>query len=167
MPQLDFSIFPSQFFWLAISFFLMLFIFSRFIIPKTGEMINLRKAKIDEYLEKAAALKVKVEKTLDKYNQALKKATDAANASLAETKEEMDTMIERRQAELAADLKKRVAESEAKIAASKAKALKQLEPAAAELAQDVLRKLGFEDIKAADVAQVLQQMKENQDANGR
>lgn len=161
MPQLDFSIFPSQFFWLAISFFTMLFIFSRFIIPKTGEMINLRKAKIDEYLEKAAALKVKVEKTLDKYNQALKKATDEANASLVETKEEMDAMIERRQTELAADLKKQIAESEAKIGAGKEKALKQLEPLAAELTQEVLHKLGFKDVKTADIAQALQQVKED------
>ena len=62
MPQLDFSVFPSQLFWLCITFFAMLFIMSRFIIPKTAEMINLRKEKIDGYLEKAAELKEKVEK---------------------------------------------------------------------------------------------------------
>lgn len=161
MPQLDFSIFPSQFFWLAISFFLMLFIFSRFIIPKTGEMINLRKAKIDEYLEKAAALKIKVEKTLDKYNQALKKATDEANASIQSTRQEMDAMVERRQAELAADLKRQIEDGEAKIRTAREKALKQLEPAAAELAQEVLKKFGFANIKNADVAKVLERIKED------
>lgn len=161
MPQLDFSIFPSQFFWLAVSFFLMLFIFSRFIIPKTGEMINLRKAKIDEYLEKAATLKIKVEKTLDKYNQALKKATDEANASLLSTRQEMDAMVERRQAELAADLKRQIEDGESKIRTAKEKALKQLEPAAAELAQDILVKLGFTNIKSADVAKALDRMKED------
>ena len=64
MPQLDFSIFPSQFFWLAVSFFIMLFLFSKFIIPKTAEMINLRKEKIDDYLQKADELKNKVKKTI-------------------------------------------------------------------------------------------------------
>ena len=44
MPQLDFSVFPSQLFWLAVSFFTMLFVMSKFIIPKTAEMIDLRKA---------------------------------------------------------------------------------------------------------------------------
>ena len=161
MPQLDFSIFPSQFFWLTISFFLMLFIFSRFIIPKTGEMINLRKAKIDEYLEKAASLKVKIEKTLDKYTQALKKATDEANASLQETRRETDAMIERRQAELAADLKRQIEDGEGKIKAAKEKALKQLEPVAEELAQEVLKKLGFTDIKSADIAKALDRIREN------
>lgn len=161
MPQLDFSIFPSQFFWLAISFFLMLFIFSRFIIPKTGEMINLRKAKIDEYLEKAAALKIKVEKTLEKYNQALKKATDEANASIQSTRQEMDAMIERRQAELAADLKKQIEDGEAKINTAREKALRQLEPVAADLAQEVLKKLGFTNIKNSDVTKVLNRIKED------
>lgn len=161
MPQLDFSIFPSQFFWLAISFFLMLFIFSRFIIPKTGEMINLRKAKIDEYLEKAAALKIKVEKTLEKYNQALKKATDEANASIQSTRQEMDAMIERRQAELTADLKKQIEDGEAKINTAREKALRQLEPVAADLAQEVLKKLGFTNIKNSDVTKVLNRIKED------
>ena len=63
MPQLDFSVFPSQLFWLCISFFTMLFIMSKFIIPRTAEMISLRKAKIDADIEEAAKLKQKVEKT--------------------------------------------------------------------------------------------------------
>ena len=60
MPQLDFSIFPSPFFWLCVSFFLMLFIMSKFIIPKTAERINLRKAKIDDDLAVDEELKKKV-----------------------------------------------------------------------------------------------------------
>ena len=60
MPQLDFSVFPSQLFWLAVSFFTMLFVMSKFIIPKTAEMIDLRKAKIDDDLEKADEIKQQV-----------------------------------------------------------------------------------------------------------
>ena len=100
MPQLDFSVFPSQLFWLCITFFTMLFIMSKFIIPKTAEMINLRKEKIDGYLQKAAELKEKVEETLDKYNKALQKATEEANQSLQKTQQELDASIERKQAEL-------------------------------------------------------------------
>ena len=52
MPQLDFSIFPSQFFWLCVCFFSMLFIMSKIIIPRIAEMIELRREKIDGNLEK-------------------------------------------------------------------------------------------------------------------
>lgn len=161
MPQLDFSIFPSQFFWLCVSFFLMLFIMSRFIIPKTAEMINLRKAKIDADLEAAAELKKKVEKTLEKYNLALKKATDEANASLQKTREDLADTIERRQAELSAELNREIVAGEKKIDAAKQKALDGIEDMAAELAPLVLQKLGVVKVSAKEIQTALQSGKEN------
>ena len=104
MPQLDFSVFPSQLFWLLISFFSMLFIMSRFIIPKTAEMINLRKEKIDGDLQKAAEIKQQVEKALEKYHAALKEATDKAQISLQKNRDELGEMINRKQEDLAAKL---------------------------------------------------------------
>lgn len=160
MPQLDFSIFPSQFFWLCVSFFLMLFIMSKFIIPRTAEMINLRKAKIDADLEAAAALKQKVEQTLEKYNQALKAASDEANASLQKTREELNSTIERRQAELAQELNREIAAGEKKIAAAKQKALAEVEIMAAELAPQVLKKLGFAKVSAKDIQAALKMTEE-------
>ncbi len=161
MPQLDFSIFPSQFFWLCVSFFLMLFIMSKFIIPKTAEMINLRKAKIDADLEAAAELKKKVEKTLEKYNQALKKATDEANASLQKTRDDLADTIERRQSELSAELNREIAAGEKKIDAAKQKALAGIEDMAAELAPLVLQKLGVAKVSAKEIQTALKSGKEN------
>lgn len=160
MPQLDFSIFPSQFFWLCVSFFLMLFIMSKFIIPKTAEMINLRKAKIDADLAAAEELKQKVEKTLEKYNQALKKASDEANASLQKTREELNTTIERRQQELAQELNAEIAAGEKKIAAAKQKALGNVEAMVAELTPLVLKKIGFAKVSAKEIQTALK-MTEN------
>ena len=161
MPQLDFSIFPSQFFWLCVSFFLMLFIMSKFIIPKTAEMINLRKAKIDADLEAAAELKKKVEKTLEKYNLALKKATDEANVSLQKTREDLADTIERRQAELSAELNREIVAGEKKINAAKQKALDGIEDMAAELAPLVLQKLGVVKVSTKEIQTALQSGKEN------
>ena len=155
MPQLDFSVFPSQLFWLCISFFTMLFIMSKFIIPRTAEMINLRKAKIDADLEEAAKLKQKVEKTLEKYNKALKKASDDANASLLKTKEELNQTIERRQSDLSAELKQQITEGEKKIAASKKKAIAEVESAVTELAPHILQKLGLPKVSAKELQEAL------------
>ncbi len=155
MPQLDFSIFPSQFFWLCVSFFLMLFIMSKFIIPKTAEMINLRKAKIDADLAAAEELKQKVEKTLEKYNQALKKASDEANASLQKTREELNTTIERRQQELAQELNAEIAAGEKKIAAAKQKALENVEAMVEELTPMEQKKIGFAKVSAKEIQTAL------------
>lgn len=161
MPQLDFSVFPSQLFWLAVSFFVMLFIMSKFIIPKTAEMIELRKAKIDDDLEKADEIKQHVEETLEKYNKALQEANAKANLSLQKTKDELNETISRRQAELSSKLKEEIAEGEEKIAAAKEKAMVKVEEASAELAVEVLNKLGFGGIKVKDAAAALQALKRN------
>lgn len=161
MPQLDFSVFPSQLFWLTISFFLMLFIFSKFIIPKTSEMINLRKEKIDGDLEKAAEIKEKVEKALDRYNQALREATAKAQVSLQKTKDELNDTISRRQEDLGARLKTEIEASEKKIAVAKDKVLQKVEEVSCELAVDVLHKIGLTEVKLKDTAAAFKQIKKD------
>ena len=160
MPQLDFSVFPSQLFWLALSFFTMLFIMSKFIIPKTAEMIDLRKAKIDSDLEKADEIKQHVEETLQKYNNALQEASAKANVSLQRTKEELNETISRRQAELYARLKADIEAGEKKIDASKAQAMVKVEENAAVLAVEVLKKLGFGGVKVKDAANAVKALDE-------
>ena len=54
MPQLDTSTFTSQLFWLVVCFFSMMFIMSKFIIPKIADIMEQRQRKIDGYLNKAA-----------------------------------------------------------------------------------------------------------------
>ena len=151
MPQLDFSVFPSQFFWLTICFFSLLFIMSKFIIPKTGEMINLRKEKIDSELDKAAALKEQVEAGIARYEQALREANQKASVALQKTKDELNETVNRKQSDLAARLNVEVAEGEKKIAAAKVKAMQKVEEMSAGLVVDVLNKIGLNGIKE-DVA---------------
>ena len=159
MPQLDFSVFPSQLFWLVVSFLTMLFIFSKFIIPKTAEMINLRKAKIDGDLEKAAAIKQQVEQALEKYNHALAEASAKAQVSLQKTKDELNDLILRRQEDLNARLKVEIESGEKKVELAKERALQKVEDASAELAVEVLKKLGFGGVKVKDAAAALKALK--------
>jgi F-type H+-transporting ATPase subunit b len=159
MPQLDFSVFPSQLFWLLLSFFSMLFIMSKFIIPKTAEMINLRKEKVEGDLAKAAEIRQKMEKSLIKYNQALQQATMKANESLQKTRDELNDTINSRQADLDARLRTEVEVGEKRISASKKKTLCQIEEVSAELAIDVLHSLGFVGIKTKDALNALEAMK--------
>ena len=162
MPQLDFSVFPSQFFWLVINFVLMLIIMSRFIIPKTAEMINLRKEKIDGDLEKAAEIKKQVEATIEKYNEALASANSKAKISLQKNRDELKETINRRQADLITRLNAEIEAGEEKIANSKAKALQKIEEASADLAVEVLGKLGFSGIKVKDAKNALECIKKEQ-----
>ena len=162
MPQLDFSVFPSQFFWLLVNFLLMLFIMRKFIIPKTAEMINLRKEKIDSDIEKAKEIKQKAEVMVNNYNQALQKANAKANLTLQENRDELNELISRRQEDLLARLNDEIKNGEEKIANSKLKALQKIEDVSAELAVDILGKLGFGGIKMKDAKNTLTSLKKEQ-----
>lgn len=151
MPQLDFSIFPSQLFWLSISFFTMLLIMSKLIIPRIAEMIELRREKIEGNLEKAAEIKGEAEKSLEKYRKALQDATNDANQSLQKTQQELQAMIERKQDDLSSKLAAQIAEGEKKILNSKNKVLQQVDDISVEIALEIMKKLNLKDFKAQDL----------------
>lgn len=160
MPQLDFSVFPSQFFWLTICFFTLLFIMSKFIIPKTGEMINLRREKIDGELAKAAELKKQVEDGIARYENAVREASQKANLELQKTKDELNDTVARKQSDLTARLNVEIQQGEQRIAAAKSKALQKVEDVAADLAVDVLAKIGFSGVSLAKAQKALDSIKE-------
>ena len=70
MPQLDFSTFSSQSFWLVVSFGLMWLIMAKMIVPKITDILNQRQRKIDDYLNAAGEFKQAAEAALEKYRQA-------------------------------------------------------------------------------------------------
>ena len=150
MPQLDTSTFTSQLFWLVVCFFSMMFIMSKFIIPKIADIMEQRQRKIDGYLNKAADLKKQAEAALRKYQKALA-ATEKADKSLADTKDEMNRLISDKQSELEARLQKKIKEGEKEINAGKEEALKQIKAVSEDLALDVIKKIGISGIKASDI----------------
>ena len=161
MPQLDFSVFPSQFFWLTVCFFSLLFIMSKLIIPRIAEMINLRKEKIDSELEAAAKLKKQVEEGIERYEHALKEASMKANLELQKTRDELNETVARKQSDLAARLAVDIEQGEQKIMAAKSRALQSVEEAAVSLASDVLNKIGFDGVSADMIKKALNAVKED------
>ena len=151
MPQLDTSTFTSQLFWLVVCFFSMMFIMSKFIIPKIADIMEQRQRKIDGYLNKAADLKEQAEAALRKYQNALAAATEKADKSLADTKDEMNRLISDKQSELEARLQKKIKAGEKEINAGKEEALKQIKAVSEDLALDVIKKIGISGIKASDI----------------
>ena len=160
MPQLDSSTFSSQIFWLLICFFSMMFIMSKFIIPRIAEVMECRQSKIDGYLNKANHFKQEAEETLQKYQEALSQATLSANQSLADTKEEMNRFISQKQSELETTLQKRIKEGEETINSEKEKALKEVRGISEKLALDVIKKIGITGIESSDIKATMKELKD-------
>lgn len=158
MPQLDPTWFVSQFFWLCVCFFVMLFLMSKVFVPKIVDILELRQRKIDSYLVKAHQIKEQAEDALTKYKDALAKATEDANQSVEATRAEMNAYISKQQNELNAKLEKRLQEGEAKINEIHNQALKNVEKMAGDLALEIVDKIGVKKISSKDVEQTIQNM---------
>ena len=157
MPQLDPSSFTSQIFWLLICFFAMMFIMSTFIIPKIADITQQRASKIDGYLNKAEQLQAKTQKAIDKYETALKEASDKAALELENTKTELDKLISKKQAELDKKLQKKIKAGEEEINNEKLSALKEIKNISAALSMEILGKLDISDIKLTEVKKMIEQ----------
>lgn len=107
MPQLDFSTFPSQAFWLVVSFALMWLVMAKMIVPKITDILNQRQRKIDDYLTAAGEFKQTAEEALEKYERVLREANAEAAENLRKAGEELEKKIAAREAEKAAGWRKR------------------------------------------------------------
>lgn len=162
MPQLDTSTFTSQLFWLIVCFFSMLFIMSRFIVPRIADILEQRQRKIDGYLNKAHNIRLEAEESLKKYQDALAEATAEANRSLAATQAELNAYMQAKQDELAAKLQKKIAAGEAEIAKSKEEAMARVKDMSEELARAVVAKIGLTSITAKQIKEAVKTVEAEQ-----
>ncbi len=146
MPQLDTTWYASQLFWLAVCFFTLYYIMSRFIAPRIADILAKRQNKIDEYIDRATETKQRAEEALQKYHLALNEATQAANLALEQTKKELDAEINAKQAALTIKLRKKVDDGEAKIKHSKEEAMIKVCDISELLAKDIVKKIGLSGV---------------------
>ena len=155
MPQLDPSSYASQIFWLLICFFSLMFILSKFIVPKITEIRQQRTNKIDGYLHKAEQLRQKTENAISKYEAALADATKKANDELQKTQTELNKIISEKQSKLDKKLQAQIKAGEEEIAAGKAEALKEIKTMSATLTAEILHKLDISDVSANDIKTII------------
>lgn len=155
MPQLDPTYYASQLFWLIICFFSMMFIMSRFILPKIHDIRQQRFDKIDGNLRKAQAIKQQTETALAKYETALQEASRKAQTSLNKTRNELTEIIAAKQKELDVKLQQKISEGEAEIQKNKEKTLKDIQKISETAASEILKKLNIDTIKSADIAAII------------
>lgn len=148
MPQLDVSTYISQLFWLVICFFSLYFIMAKLIIPRIADIIDQRHKKIDDYLDKAMSIEKQAEESLQKYQDALEKATNEANQAIEKTQQELNDLIKNKQDELDASLKAKLLKSDAAMEKNKEQALQQIQNISEALALNIVQKMGLNDINS-------------------
>ncbi|GAB4362705.1 MAG: F0F1 ATP synthase subunit B [Kiloniellaceae bacterium] len=141
MPQLDPAVWPTQLFWLAITFSILYLVIWRVALPRIADVLEARQRKLDDDLKKAAALKDEAETILAEYEKMRADAQASAHAVLQKTQNEMKAEAERQSHDVAARLAKQTEEAEARIAEAKAAALASLEGTVSEVVAAATEKL--------------------------
>ena len=163
MPQLDFSTFPSQAFWLVVSFALMWLVMAKMIVPKITDILNQRQRKIDDYLTAAGEFKQTAEEALEKYERVLREANAEAAENLRKAGEELEKKIAAREAEKSRRLAEATAENDRRTEENRRQTMEQIENIAAELAVRIAGRLELDGlVSAEDVAKTAGRRREHE-----
>lgn len=151
LPQLDPSTYAPQVIWLAITFAVLYVLMAKVALPRIGHVLEERRHKIDQNLEKAESLKVDAEAAAAAYEGAMADARARAGEVLGDVREGAARETAERQAELGARLHADIQEAEAGIAEARDKAVAGIRDLAAEVAHSAAEKLAGETVDAGAV----------------
>lgn len=142
LPQLDFSTFGNQIFWLLVTLVVIYFVLSRIALPRIAAVMAERQGAITNDLAAAEDLKAKAVEAEQTYLKALADARTEAQTIVgqakAEIKAELDVAIAKADAEIAA----RAAEGEQKIAEIRANAVDSVKEVALAAATEIVAVMG-------------------------
>ena len=153
MPQLDFSTFPNQIFWLLVALVAIYMILSRTALPRIAGVLSERQGAITADLAAAEDLRQDAEDAERAYEKALADARSEAQDIAARTRADIQKDLDAAIAEADAEITDRTREGEAQIAAIRAEAEDSVAEVARDTAAAILDALGIEaDRAAVDVA---------------
>lgn len=141
LPQFDPTWFPSQLFWLAVTFFVLYLFFSKKTLPEISSVIENRRNHIRSDLDMAEKLTADAEAVQAAYENGLQSARDQAHQAVTDVE---TTMKAKGAAEYEAFRKRSEAAidaAEKRIEGAKADAMDDMNTIAAEVAAEAVKKI--------------------------
>ncbi|MEM1382503.1 MAG: F0F1 ATP synthase subunit B' [Pseudomonadota bacterium] len=122
LPQLDFSTWPSQIFWLVVALVVLYQLMAKVALPRISSVLEERADAIADDLDKAEELRRAAEEAEVAYHQALADARREAQQIAAETQADIQKQVDAAMAKADAEISARAAESEERIGEIQAQA---------------------------------------------
>lgn len=156
-PPFEATFFPSQLLWLAITFGLFYLFLKKVVLPRIGNILEVRRDRIAQDLDQAARMKDEADAAIAAYEQELADARARANTIGQEARDaaKADAEAERRKVE--ADLDARLASAEDRISSIKQAALRDVGSIAEDTAAAIVQELVGGKIDKATVAAAVRQ----------
>jgi F-type H+-transporting ATPase subunit b len=156
LPQMDVATFPSQLFWLAITFGFLFVVLWRIVMPRLNHAIGARSAKISGDLAEAEKAKAEAANALLAYEAALAEARGRAVKMAEENRKQVTASIDALKAQADAQTAKTTSEAEARIAQSRSAATSHVRAIASEVAANIVERLTGEAVSSAEAAKAVE-----------
>jgi F0F1-type ATP synthase membrane subunit b/b' len=125
------------------------------IIPKIAEMIEARKRKYDDFLQKAEVINKQALMSLQQYEDMLTAARTEANAKIAQNEEELSKLIATRKEEINLEINQKMKEQQEKLAAEKNDVLNKINELSVNLAFTIVKQLNLPSVTKQDIEDML------------
>ena len=152
LPQMKPETFPSQVFWLAITFGLLFLVLWRTTLPMIAGVIGARRNSIEGDLGTAESLRKDAANALAGYESALATARSRALQLADENKKRIVAEVEQMRTQADATAQASMADAEKRLANERARAVGGVRGAAADAAADIVERLLGTAVSREDAA---------------
>ncbi len=154
-PPFDSATFPSQLFWLAIFFGLLLWLMAKVALPRVGAILEGRADRIASDLAEANRLKEETDAAIEAYEKTLTQARAEGQRIAAEMHEKVSKEAEENRRRLEDELNGKLAAAERQIADTKASALSNVRGIAVEAGSAIVERLTGKAPESAEIEQAV------------
>lgn len=141
LPQLDFTTYTPQLFWMFVFFTLLYIIFSKKALPDISSTIEGRKNHIQSDLEAAEKLTAEADNVHDAYNESLVGAQTAASQTIQDMEDKMKIKAEKAMNDFRARSETEILSAEDRIMAAKQAAMKDMNKIVTDVTAEAVEKI--------------------------
>jgi len=152
MPQLDFSTFLPQIFWLFISLSFLYIVLSRYALPRVSDVIEERKDIIAQDIDSAKEYSEESEKAIEELNLKLSEAKTSSQNLINKSIQDIKEDSEIKKSSLIKEINNEILEAEGEIKEKKETALAEISSISESLAIEMLESLSVGEIDKGKIA---------------
>ena len=141
LPQLDITTWPSQLFWLVVTFVIGYFLISLLVAPSISSVLENRSTKISDDLEAAKRAQDNAKDVYNSYEETLREARSQAAIATAKALEEAKAKTASRNTAINKKLAASAKKAETRLSKVREEALSSLEDLATETSQKIIAEL--------------------------
>jgi len=156
LPQFELDFFAPQILWEVVTFLILLYLMTKFILPKINKLLDQRASIIQKDFDTAARNRQESERLLAEHQQNLDVLHEEAATIMAQARKEIADHHARSMRQLEEDIQRKKQTFRTEIKFSKRQAMKEIKNLSAEAAALVAEKLIEKEVDIGDAKRMIE-----------